>query len=525
MIARAGALCLALVTAAGCIAAADRLPALGPALRPPGRVGDAGDRLAIPAATATLTCPGPETAVAPDGSAPLPDAGPFALTAVAAGTDAARAHLSGLDGGPAAVAQRTGGGAVRVLERDGNPGRPLRLAAAPAGPDPTSLAAVQATLARGGDRRGLVAAACPAATADAWLVGSGTAPGRRARLLLANPTPAPAVVDVLVAGPSGPVATPSARGLVVAPGRVRAVQLDALVPGLARLAVHVVARRGRVASLLYDSALEGTTPAGVDDVPVAAPAARQVTVPGLVVAGVPGAPPDTLTVRLAAPGGDDAVVRVHLSGPAGDVQLPGGGVVTVPAGGVADVPVPGLVPGAYAALAEADVPIVAGAVVRVAGPPSGPLHVAPADVGWAAGAPALRGDVVAALPRPIDSRQRVVTPATGVTTLALTAAGQDADVVVRQIGPDGAVVRQRPAHVAARRTVGVDLGPDAAALELVVHGGQEVWAGVGVRVSDRRGPLLALLPLTPTVTAATDAPLAVPDPWLGGPPAQSSSLP
>src|SRR4051812_13381144 len=72
--------------------------------------------------------------------------------------------------------------------------------------------------------------------------------GRGARLPLLAPPPAPAVVDVVVLGPDGPVDLPSARGLVVAAGQARAVQLDALAPGLDRLVVHVVARRGRVAA-------------------------------------------------------------------------------------------------------------------------------------------------------------------------------------------------------------------------------------------------------------------------------------
>ncbi len=139
-------------------------------------------------------------------------------------------------------------------------------------------------------------------------------PGRRARLLLANPTPAPAVVDVRLAGPKGPVDVPSGRGLVVAPGRVRAVLLDAAAPGLGQLAVHVVARSGRVTSLLHDSWLRGAVPAGTDDVLPSAAPSRHVVVPGVVV--LPGG---AARLRVAATGSDDAVVRYHLLGPAGDV--------------------------------------------------------------------------------------------------------------------------------------------------------------------------------------------------------------
>ena len=336
VIARAAALGLALAAGLGGTAFAGRLPAVdaGPASVAP-------VRLDIPAATPALVCPGPETAVVPDGAVPVPAPGPFTVTAAAVATGAA----AGSTGGDAPVlgplATRRGGaalegaGEVRVLARVGDPHGPLRLAPTNSSADAAAaarLAAVQVTLARSGDLRGLAAGQCGAAAADAWLVGGATTPGRRARLLLANPTPAPAVVDVRLAGPKGPVDVPSGRGLVVAPGRVRAVLLDAAAPGLGQLAVHVIARSGRVTSLLHDSWLRGAVPAGTDDVLPSAAPSRHVVVPGVVV--LPGG---AARLRVAATGSDDAVVRYHLLGPAGDVEPPGTGVLTVPAGGVADV--------------------------------------------------------------------------------------------------------------------------------------------------------------------------------------------
>ena len=223
MIARAGALCLALAAGLGGTALADRLPALPPAR---GSAAPAASvRLDIPAATPALVCPGPETEVVPDGATPVPAPGPFTVTAVASGSGNGAA-LGGL-AAPGRSTPLAGTGDVRVLARPGPPGGPLRLSAASTADTPdgagSRLAAVQVTIARSGDLRGLAAASCAPAAADAWLVGGATAPGRRARLLLANPTPAAAVVDVRLSGPAGPVDVPSLRGLVVAPGRVRAV--------------------------------------------------------------------------------------------------------------------------------------------------------------------------------------------------------------------------------------------------------------------------------------------------------------
>ena len=409
MIARAAALGLALAAGLGGTAFAGRLPTVdaGPAAVAP-------VRLDIPAATPALVCPGPETAVVPDGAVPVPAPGPFTVTAAAA-TGAA----AGSTGGDAPVlgplATRRGGaalegaGEVRVLARVGDPHGPLRLAPTSSSADAAAaarLAAVQVTLARRGDLRGLAAGQCGAAATDAWLVGGATTPGRRARLLLANPTPAPAVVDVRLAGPEGPVDVPSGRGLVVAPGRVRALLLDAAAPGLGQLAVHVVARSGRVTSLLHDSWLRGAVPAGTDDVLPSAAPSRHVVVPGVVV--LPGG---AARLRVAATGSDDAVVRYHLLGPAGDVEPPGTGVLTVPAGGVADVSLRWVRPGAYAVVLDADAPVAAAASMTSSGPPLGPLRTVATDLAWTSGTQPLTGEVAGAVPRPVDSRHSVVTDA------------------------------------------------------------------------------------------------------------------
>ena len=483
---RVAGMAAALALGAGGTALAARAPA-APAALPQAR-------LAVPAATAVVACPGPETEVVPDGARAVPLPGAFTVTAGAQGPGSAESVLEQAAGGAAAHLVQGGAGlAVRVQQGAAAGG--LRLTSDGAG---ARLAAAQVTLARAGDLRGLVAGACPAAATDVWLVGGGTVPGRRGRLLLVNPTPAPAVVDVLVAGPDGPVPAPSARGLVVAPGGVRAVLVDALAPGLDRVAVHVVVRSGRVGALLHDSYLRGTTPAGVDDVVGAAPAARQAVVPGLLLAGpAPG------TVRVVAPGGSEAVARVHLVGAHGDVSLPAGGVVTVPAGGVADVPLTGVAPGAYAAVVEADVPVLAGAFITRSGRPAGALRRAPGDVGWSAATAPLTGDGVTVVPRGA---------ATAQARLLLTAP-LAATVTVTQVRADGRELRSSPVQVASGTTAVVALDGPAAALAL--HADGPVHAAVVTEVPDPAGALVAVLPVTPAVDAARVAPPALEDPALG----------
>jgi Family of unknown function (DUF5719) len=519
VILRLGAVGLALATAAGGVAVAVRDP--WPVAARSAAPADA-PRLAVAAATPAVTCTGPETSIAPQGSLPSDSAGVVTLTAAADGAGAAGAALGQLGAG--AASPSLAGNGVRAVELGAAVRDPLRLAAG-TDADQTRLAAVQTTLVRSGDRRGLAAEACPAATTDAWLVGGATSTGRRARLLLLDPTPAAAVVDVVVLGPRGVVDLPSARGIVVTPGRARALQLDALAPGLDRLAVHVVARRGRVAAVLDDSRLDGATPAGVDDVPVAAPAARHLTLPGVVVPAVPPGATATAVVRVAVPGAEDAVVHVHLAGPQGNTPLRGSGVVTVPAGSVVDVPLTGLAAGDYAVLADADVPVVAGALVRVAGAPAGPLRRSAADVGWTAAALPVTGDARAALPRPVGYGTHGRGPAARTLRLTLTAAEAAAAVMVRQFGAHGEPLARAIVRVPAHRTTAVTLLPAAAAVALRTGPGSPVWAGVAATTPDPSGPMLSLLPVPPPPAPDHATLAAVADPWLPAQSSQSSSLP
>ena len=523
MILRACAVGLALATGVAGVALAVRPP------WPPGEpAAPAASVLALAAAAPAVTCPGPETSVAPAGSSPQPAAGVVTLTAVAAGPGAGLTALASLaslatDGADGADgAALSAGTDLHVLERIGGVSAPLRLSGA-TGAANSRQAAVQTTFTRAGDRRGLAAVACPAATTDAWLVGGATSAGHRARLILLDPTPAAAVVDVVVLGPKGPVDLPSARGLVVAPGRARALQLDALAPGLDRLAVHVVARRGRVAAVLDDSRLDGATPAGVDDVPVAAAPSRHLTLPAVALPLAPAGGSASATVRLAVPGPDDAVVHLHLSGTGGDLPLPRAGVVTVPAGTVTDVPL-AVVGGAYAVRVDADVPVLAGAQVRLAGRPAGPLRRSPADVAWTAASAPLAGDAVLALPVPAEGSGPGAAPVPAAAQLVLTAGDAAADVVVRRRGARGEPLATSTVHVGARTTVVLPV-TGAAALGLTLPRGGRVTAGAAVVVADPAGPLVTLVPLGPPAAAGHDRLVAVPDPWLPLQSSQSSSLP
>ena len=463
------------------------------------------------AVAAAAVCPGPQTLQVPDGGRVVPPPGPVLVAAAAAGLAGSTAVLAGQDGAPAdglvlrpPDGAQVGDVAVAGLRR--TQAGPVRLDARGSGTAPT-LSAVQATIATRGDLRGLTASACPAAATDAWLVGGGTGEGHRSRLLLANPTATPVTVDVTVHAEDGEHAPQAGAGVSVPAGGARAVQLDALAPGLGPVTVHVRAVTGRFVATLHHTVLRGLVPGGTDDVvPAAAPSRRQV-VPGLSVpdGGRGGLPEDpaaagAAAVRIAVPGGGDAVVRVGLVGERGPVALPGGGVLTVPAYGVADLPLRGLRSGSYAAVVESDVPVVASALVsrtRAGGEIAGTraavgVAVPPSEFAWLPSAAPLARTVLAAVPRP-EQAARGGTPAVTVSAaVVLTAPDGGALAHLREVGADGRVLVARDLEVAPGSTVRSRLAAGTRALSLTLD---PLPAGA-VSTATGRGPVYGALELS-----------------------------
>ena len=283
--------------------------------------------------------------------------------------------------------------------------------------------------------RGLASAPCVRSGSQAWLVGGGGQPGRQERLVLLNPGANVVTADVRVLGARGPVTSTTGRGTVVPAHGRTVILLDAIAGSERRPVVHVTATGGTLGTVLADTWLDGTVPAGAESSgPVAPPAQRQ-TIPGVVVGG-----PGSGAVRVAVPGDQEGVVRLRLLTASGGRPLPGANVVTVPAGGVGEVPLTGVPAGRYAVEVRADVPVVAGAA-RVVREGAGR-----GDLAWAGATPA------------IESLAGVALPATsGVTrTLTLTS-GPDAaraDVV----WVSGGQTRERSLTLAASTAQPLDLG-------------------------------------------------------------------
>ncbi|KJY32572.1 hypothetical protein VR45_22190 [Streptomyces sp. NRRL S-495] len=175
---------------------------------------------------------------------------------------------------------------------------------------------------------GLSGITCTPSGTGFWFAGASTAEGRTDYVSLVNAESTAAVVDIKLYGDKGLIENDAANGITVAPGSSQSVLLPTISKGqVADLAVHVVARSGRVGAALH--AADGSK--GADWVPASAdPAPVQV---------MPGLPADTSAAHLVvwAPPEDDADLRIELSGKNGWFVPAGNESIHVKAGMVASV--------------------------------------------------------------------------------------------------------------------------------------------------------------------------------------------
>lgn len=96
------------------------------------------------------------------------------------------------------------------------------------------------------------AASCDAPAPELWFTGVGAAAEHFSTLELVNPDGGPAVADVTVIGPDGPVDVPALRGVTVSGGKVARFDLSEVAPSRDELALHVVVSRGRLGAHVVD---------------------------------------------------------------------------------------------------------------------------------------------------------------------------------------------------------------------------------------------------------------------------------
>jgi hypothetical protein len=160
-------------------------------------------------------------------------------------------------------------------------------------------------------RAGLAVARCEPTADDWWYTGVDTSVGSTARLVLSNPTPAVAVVDLSFYGPKGHVAAVGATGVPIAPRSQQSLDLARFAPGLDALTMHVRSTRGRVAAAVEVSRINGVTSAGDEWIASSQPPATDI----VVNAGDSGKGKQRLV--LTNPSGREALVSVDVLGGSG----------------------------------------------------------------------------------------------------------------------------------------------------------------------------------------------------------------
>jgi len=166
-----------------------------------------------------------------------------------------------------------------------------------------------------GDIHGLATASCAAPTTDTWLVAGATTVGRTSLLVVTNPSPVEAVVDLAVYGPNGAVVASGMTGIRLAPDEQRVIPMNGLVVDLDAPVVHVTSSGGRIVAAIEQTITRTLVPGGVDWAG-GQTAAGTLVIPGVRVTDAGALVPIDVTetdhadvtpvVRLLAPPAADA---------------------------------------------------------------------------------------------------------------------------------------------------------------------------------------------------------------------------
>jgi hypothetical protein len=354
------------------------------------------------------------------------------------------------------------------------------------------LAAEQTLIMQAADLRGISTAPCTAPSREHWFVGGSGEVGRRGRIILANPTNVPAVVDLTLWDEAGPVEAAGTQDVAIPARSQRIFLLDALAAGSMVTGVHVTTSRGRVSAALEMRETDEITPQGMTFIPAAAAPATDIVVPGVPDHG-------QRTLRILAPGETDAIVSLRILGPDGAFSPLDRDVLTVPAGTIVDVPLDAFGSDPFGLRLTSDEPITA--AVRVVDKPS---DDGLPDIAYTAATQPLPGPAPALLSR----------AASGFTSTLLISSIADTTVraTVSKLGADGTIVPGDPLDIAPGSTVPVALSassgsPNASVIVTPQTAGTIVVARE-ITAKDADGTLIDLMPLV-SPTTVVDVPEVV----------------
>lgn len=323
---------------------------------------------ATPTASTTASATA-STTLDDDGAIPSPEptaTGPAPIAVVAGADPVAIANVPALDSGHTLSSVSNAAGSV------------------------TGAAAFVTTA---GDLRGIAAATCQLPGTEQWLVGGSTVLGTSTRLVMQNPTRTPATVTVTVWGPGGELVLAGANTYLVPPGAQVSTLLEGLAAQQRGIVVHTASTGALTTAYLQTNVLAGFTPKGVDFVLAGAEPGMGQVLSGVLVENSKMGDPDSAILRLLAPE-FDGTATITVLGKDGQQVLRGAQRTALKAGAVVDVSLAGLPAAAYSIVVQADVPVVAGAMIKATGTPDPAVQVAtgkPEDRAWIASAHARDG--------------------------------------------------------------------------------------------------------------------------------------
>jgi hypothetical protein len=329
------------------------------------------------------------------------------------------------------------------------------LLTAPAGDTTPQVAGSSYQSVSNGDLVGIAAASCDDPSQSTWLVGGSTETGRTSLITLANPTDVNATVDLAIYDATGTVSAPGTTGIVVAPNSQKVVPLSGFVADQGSTVVHVSSSGGQIVAHMQEAVVRTLTPGGFDIVSGGAAPSRNQVIPAVVLRDAQQSQrgDDTAdaapVVRIFVPG--TTAARVTL----GITTADGGGTTvntTAEPGVVTDVSLDDFPDGRYSFTVSATVPVVAGARTTT------PTDDDATDLGWFASAEPLGARTITSVAPGASSRLNLVNPTT-----------RDAEVTIRS-GDDRKRVQVTAGSTA---TVTVDT-----AKQLTITGAKGLVAGV-----------------------------------------------
>lgn len=279
------------------------------------------------------------------------------------------------------------------------------------------LTANQTQLVATSSTNGLAGAACQNPSSDIWLVGGSTSTGRESLLIIRNPSPVDATVNLEIYGEEGLLSLPGLSGLAVTAGKTLVLPVAALAPKAKTFVTHVTSKGGAIAAWLQVKSVRGLAAAGLDYVSPSIGASVSQVIPGIFIRGAADAAALASanadysdlaqTIRVFVPGEEEANIKVQILGANANTF---GTVIlqTLRAGAVTDVSISGLADGDYVAVLESDVPVQSAARLSR----TDKTKVPATDFTWLQAAQAIDGPRVVSVPAFGISKLSIVDPLT-----------------------------------------------------------------------------------------------------------------